>query len=230
MLNPTAQDYLKAIYFLSEAADDEPVATTALAHRMGVSAASVTGMLKRLAAERPALIHYRRYHGVRLTPAGERAALEILRHHRLLESYLTQALGFDWAEVHDEADRLEHVISETLEERIATALGNPAQDPHGDPIPDRDGGVPARRELTLAQLEAGNEAAISHVSDEDPALLRFLGENGLRPGSRVEVIEVGPFDGPIQVRVTGDGSLHTIGQRAAQAVFVAAEMPAVRHG
>lgn len=222
-LTPAVEDYLKAIYEVGEVNPGTPAGTAALAEKLGVTRASVTGMLKKLANGPGPLVAYTRYRGVRLTPKGREAALEVIRHHRLLETYLTSALGFSWDEVHAEADHLEHVISEDLEERIAAYLGHPDADPHGAPIPQRDGSLPMRREVRLTELEVGTEAAVARVSDRDPELLRYLDQLGLRPPGRLRVLERGPFDGPMHIEVVGSGAVVPLSRRVTDEVFVVAE-------
>jgi DtxR family Mn-dependent transcriptional regulator len=178
-------------------------------------------MLQKLAGQRPSLVKYERYRGARLTAAGQRAALQIVRHHRLIESFLSQRLGYGWDEVHSEADRLEHVISEELEERIAAQLGHPDVDPHGEPIPSRDGQVVPRTEIPLTQLEPGQRAYVSRVPDEEPELLRYLSRIGLHLHAPVEVLERGPFDEPVRVRVGGAGEAN-LGRAVTDRVFVSA--------
>jgi DtxR family Mn-dependent transcriptional regulator len=217
------EDYLKTIYEVQQESGGNQAGTAELAEKLGVSRASVTGMLKKLAASPDRLIDYARYRGVRLTPAGERAALEVVRHHRLLETYLTSALGFAWDEVHAEADHLEHVISEDLEERIAAYLGHPTADPHGAPIPQRDGSLPVRREVRLSDVEAGTEAVVLRVSDRDPELLRYLDRLGLRPPARLRVLERGPFDGPLQVETLPSGAVVPLSRRVTDEVYVVPE-------
>jgi DtxR family Mn-dependent transcriptional regulator len=219
-LTPAVEDYLKAIYELDEEMSGAPAGTAALADKLGVTRASVTGMLKKLAAGPERLISYTRYRGARLTPKGRAAALEVVRHHRLLEAYLTSALGFSWDEVHAEADHLEHVISEDLEDRIAAYLGNPTSDPHGAPIPHRDGTLPTRREVRLSELEAGAEAVIARVSDRDPELLRYLDQLGLTPSARLRLEERGPFDGPLHIEIVGSGARVALSRRVTDEVFV----------
>ena len=214
------QDYLKAIYELAEDCGPEPVTTSLLADRLGVARPSVTGMLQKMASTKPGLVEYLRYQGVRLTPAGEKVALEVIRHHRLIESYLSEALDFPWDEVHHEADRLEHVISEALEDRIAEKLGYPELDPHGQPIPARDGTVSKRQELRLSELPPGSVAVICRVSDQDPAILRYLDKIGLRLSTPIEVTERGAFDGPLHVRVAEEATTHALGRRVTDRVFV----------
>ncbi len=185
MLSEAQEDYLKQILLLGEG---EPVATTTLAQRLGVRPASVTGMLQKLAAL--GLVEYRPYQGARLTGPGYRIAVELLRHHRLIETFLAQALGYDWHEVHDEAERLEHVISERLEARMAEWLGHPERDPHGDPIPTPELTFPAiepGRPLPL--LPVGAVARIVRVRAQDPDTLNLLARLSLRPGTRVHVLE-----------------------------------------
>lgn len=193
------EDYLKAIHQIAEASGGAPVQTQALADRLEVSTASVTGMVKKL--DQVGLVEHAPYRGVVLTPTGEQVALEILRHHRLLELYLVEQLGMSWEEVHAEADRLEHVISEGLEDRIAAALGQPDRDPHGDPIPARDGTVPSDPWQPLANAIAGTDVEILRVSDRDPLLLQYLAERGLTPGATAHVAAVDPLAGVITLRV-----------------------------
>lgn len=192
-----AEDGLKVIYKLQVTAS--PVSTSAVASALGITEPTATAMIKRLA--RLGLVKHTPYHGVVLTPAGERTALEIIRHHRLLEAYLVRSLGVGWEDVHAEAERLEHAISEDLEERIDAFLGFPSTDPHGDPIPTRDGQLGALPATTLADLEPGQKALVRAVPDGDPALLRYLSELGLVPGCVVEVVEKAPFRGPLVLDV-----------------------------
>jgi DtxR family Mn-dependent transcriptional regulator len=213
MIGEAAQDYLKAIWKLGAGGR---ATTSAIADELGVSPASATGMLKRLATL--GLVEHERYHGASLTPAGERVALEVVRHHRLLELYLMEALGLRWDEVHAEADRLEHHLSEEVEARIDAALGFPKRDPHGDPIPTAELELvtdPARR---LGELMSGDEAFILCVPDSDPALLRYLAELGLFPKRRVTIIERAPFGGPLTVEV--DGERHAIAIELAERIAV----------
>jgi DtxR family Mn-dependent transcriptional regulator len=189
MLSASVEDYVKAIYALE--ARHGAVSTNALADRLGVSAPAVSAMVKKLAALGYA--RHSRYRGVRLTSSGRRVALEVLRHHRLLETYLVEELGVPWDRVHAEAEVLEHVLSEGLEERIAAKLGEPTRDPHGDPIPAADGTVVERPTVALTSLEDGTHATFVRVSDSDPALLRELGRRRIRPGDRLEVVSVHPL-------------------------------------
>lgn len=219
MISRAMEDYLKAIYGLG-LPDGRPVGTGLLAERLMVAAPSVSGMLKKLTELH--LVAYNPRRGATLTAAGNKVALEVIRHHRLLESYLAEALGYSWDTVHDEADRLEHLVSDELEERIDAALGYPTVDPHGDPIPTREGAiaVPAHRQLTT--VAAGTTARIGRVSDADPAKLRYLGELGLVPGARLTVVEVLPFNGPVRVTVDvgGDAESCVLSRDLARDIFV----------
>ena len=217
MLSEAVQDYLKAIYKLQEASG--VVTTSALAEAMGVSAPSATGMVKKLAGLK--LVRHNPYQGVQLSKAGEKMALEVIRHHRLLELYLAEALGYPWDKVHEEAERLEHVISEEFEEKIFQALGRPTRDPHGEPIPGKDGTVEAAVLGPLADLEPGATGIISQVSNPDAEMLRYLGARGLVPNTVVEVLEKAPFNGPITVK-TGEAS-HVLGRELARHIQVAAD-------
>jgi DtxR family Mn-dependent transcriptional regulator len=192
------QDYAKAIYSLSRRGE-ETVTTSALADRLHVSAASASAMAKRLAEL--GLVSHEPYRGVRLTASGERLALEVIRHHRLLELYLAEALGMPWDRVHDEAEVLEHAISEELSELIAAKLGDPTHDPHGDPIPTKDGRIEEGVSSSLSDCEPGDSVVLTRVSDSDPAMLRYLGDRGIEPGTRLEVVGREPFGGPLNVRV-----------------------------
>jgi DtxR family Mn-dependent transcriptional regulator len=191
------EDYAKAIYAL-ERRDAEPVSTNALAERLGVTPASASGMVKRLGEL--GLVEHQPYRGVSLTEDGRRVALEVMRHHRLLELYLVESLGVPWDRVHQEAEVLEHVLSEELEELIAAKLGDPTHDPHGDPIPTRELTIEEGTSQTLQSLEPGACGTFVRVSDSDPEMLRFLAERGIAPGDRLEVVEKQPFDGPLFVR------------------------------
>jgi DtxR family Mn-dependent transcriptional regulator len=215
-LTAASQDYLKAIYALE--ATGERATTSALAARMGVSAPSATAMAKRLAEL--GLVERAPYRGVVLTEEGRQRALEMLRHHRLLERYLADRLGLSLDEVHAEADRLEHVLSEELEAKIDAELGFPTHDPHGDPIPDSELRLVAGAGRTLADLEPGEHGSVSRVPDGDPDLLRYLDELGLVPGSQVEVVARAPFAGPVTVR-TRSGA-HAISRELADRIGAAA--------
>jgi DtxR family Mn-dependent transcriptional regulator len=209
------EDYAKAIYAL-QMRDDQPVSTTALAERLGVTAASASGMVKRLGEL--GLATHRRYHGVLLTDAGMRVALEVIRHHRLLELYLVESLGVPWDRVHEEAEVLEHVLSDELEELIAAKLGDPTHDPHGDPIPSRELTIEEIRTDSLESLEPGARGTFARVSDSDPDMLRYLAERGIAPGGELEVVERQPFGGPVFVRF-GD-EVHPLGGDLARAIRV----------
>jgi DtxR family Mn-dependent transcriptional regulator len=195
-LTVAVQDYLKAIYALE--AEGKRVTTSALASRMGVSAPSTTAMTKRLSDL--GLVERAPYRGVALTDTGRAGALEVIRHHRLLERYLADRLGLAIDEVHAEAELLEHVLSDELEAKIDAELGFPTHDPHGDPIPDRELRLEPRPGRTITELEPGERVSVSRVPDGDPELLRYLTDLGLVPGSEVEVVTVAPFAGPVTVR------------------------------
>jgi DtxR family Mn-dependent transcriptional regulator len=216
-LTAAVEDYVKAIYALQ--AREGSASTNALASRLEVRPASVSGMLKKLTVL--GLVVHEPYHGVRLTESGRKVALEVLRHHRLLELYLVESLGMGWDEVHAEAEVLEHVISEELEELIAAKLGNPTLDPHGDPIPSRELKIVDQAGRSLYALEPGEQGTFVRVSDSDPEMLRFLGDRGIVPGARLEVIERQPFDGPLYVRF-GD-EVHVLGAVLARAMRVGEE-------
>ena len=218
MSSPSVEDYIKAIYKAHLEAGE--VTTQDIAHRIQVSAAAVSKMLRRLGELR--LVTHTPYHGVQLTPAGEKMALEIIRHHRLLELYLVQALGYEWDEVHAEAERLEHHISEEFEEKIDALLGHPTACPHGDPIPTRDGVMPAVSRHTLAQQSVPARLTIRRVRDEDAELLRHLKKLGLLPGTAIEFVEQEPFGGAYVVRVGGE-TVRVAPQAAAQIYVGAAD-------
>lgn len=206
-VTPAMEDYLKAVYRLRGDGEAPRVTTQRLADELGISSPSVTNMVKRL--HELGLLRHTRYHGAELTAAGERIALEVVRHHRLLERYLA------------EADRLEHHISEEMEARMEAALGHPTRDPHGDPIPAPDGAIAHDDAPRLADLAAGEAAVVRRVSDRDPELLRYLGGLGLYPGAAVAVLEILPFDGPLRLRV--GGAEHVVGRPLAVAVSVTHE-------
>jgi DtxR family Mn-dependent transcriptional regulator len=209
------EDYLKTIYMLEQ--EESPVSTSRIANARSVKPGSATSMIQRL--DRLNLVNYEKHYGVTLTPAGEQIALEVIRHHRLVELYLIEALGFSWDEVHEQADILEHVIGEKLEERIAMALNYPSFDPHGDPIPSKEGVIVDVDTVALSELTAGTEAAISRVPDNaDGDYLRYLSELGLVPGARLRVIKVAPFEGPLTVDI--DGQIQIIGYKVASTIQV----------
>ena len=209
------EDYAKAIYML-ETRENEPVSTTALAERLQVTPGSVSAMVRKL--DELGLVTHQRYRGVRLTPAGRRVALEVVRHHRLLELFLAEVLDMPWDRVHQEAEVLEHVLSSELEEVIAQKLGNPTHDPHGDPIPSPDFQVDERPTVSLADLDRGATGTFVRVSDSDPEMLRYLGQRGVAPGASFEVIDRQPFGGPLFVRFGAD--VHPLGGDLANAMRV----------
>jgi DtxR family Mn-dependent transcriptional regulator len=211
-------DYLKAILELS-GPKEERVASNTLAQQLGVRAASVTGMIKKLAAQRPSFVKYEKHHGVRLTRAGKMRALEVLRHHRLLERFLHDCLDYTWDEVHEEAERLEHFISERLEDRIAAKLRDPQTDPHGHLIPERSGTVPKRREILLSKWACGVPAVVSSVSDRDPSRLREMERLGLRPGVSI-MAEAGVRNASLLVRIDGHTNAVRLSQELAGEISV----------
>ncbi len=213
-ITPAMEDYLKAVYRLN--ADGGPVTTQRLADELGISGPSVTNMVKRL--DELKMLQHTRYHGVVMTKAGERVALEVLRHHRLLEVYLAESLGYPWDEVHEEAERLEHLLSDKLERSIDRALGHPTFDPHGAPIPTAEGEMPALSNRRLSDLAVGEVATVEQVSDRDPEQLRYLGSLGLIPGQRVQLRERLPFEGPFRLLVGAEE--HVIGAPLARIVYV----------
>jgi len=198
-LTISIQDYLKNIYELTESG--ETASTNALARKLSIKPGSVTGMMQKLASAKPALVEYQKHQGVTLTKEGKRAALEVIRHHRLLEAWLVQTLGYSWDEVHEEAERLEHVISEDFERRIAAAMGHPVRDPHGEPIPTADLKMPSDDLTPLSALRPNQTATIQRVKAPDPELLRYLEGLGLVPGAQIEVRDYSPFDHNLTIRV-----------------------------
>jgi DtxR family Mn-dependent transcriptional regulator len=217
-LTQSIEDYLKAIYELTS--KEGRATTTKLADYLDVTPASVTGMIKKLAATQPALLEYQKHRGVVLTDHGSKVALEIIRHHRLLEMFLHQVLHYPWDEVDEEADRLEHVISEKFEERIAEALGHPKYDPHGDPIPTKDLSLPASADTALISLRPGQKATIKRVRDTDPELLRYLSEIGIVPGIKVEINNFSEFDGNLTIRNLEADETRVLGPRITEQIFV----------
>lgn len=216
-LSAPVEDYLKAIYDLERVG--APASTNDIADRLAISPASVSGMMRRLAEQR--LITHEPYRGVRLTGAGRKAALRTLRRHRILECYLIEVLGYEWDGVHDEAERLEHAASDELIERMAARLGNPTQDPHGAPIPTRDGRVEEARLRTLAGVAVGERVRVRRVQDEDAERLRYLAELGIRPGALVRILDRAPYDGPLTLWVGENaGTTRAIGVGLAAEVFV----------
>lgn len=198
-LTISIQDYLKNIYELTE--DGESASTNALAKKMKISAPSVTGMVQKLASSTPALVEYQKHQGVTLTKEGRRAALEVIRHHRLLEAWLVQTLGYSWDEVHEEAERLEHVISEDFERRIAAAMGDPVRDPHGELIPTADLKMPHDKSTPLSSLRPRQVATVKRVVASDTKLLRYLEGLGLVPDADIEVIDYSLFDHNLTIKV-----------------------------
>jgi DtxR family Mn-dependent transcriptional regulator len=213
--SPAIEDYSKAIYAL-EQRGREPVSTNALAERLGVTPASASGMVKRLGEL--GLVTHQPYRGVSLTESGRRLALEVIRHHRLLELYLVTDLGVPWDRVHQEAEVLEHVLSEELEELIAAKLGNPTRDPHGDPIPTADLRIEELPTDSLDSLPRGARGTLVRVSDSDPEMLRYLADRGIAPGDTFEVVDRQPFGGPLFVRFGSD--VHPLGGQLALAMRV----------
>lgn len=214
VISRAMEDYLKAIHQL--ALTGQKVSTSQLAEKLECSAASVTNMLRKLSELK--LVQYTRYQGVELTSAGSKIALEVVRHHRLLELYLAEVLGFSWDKVHAEADRLEHVISEEFEEKIDQALGRPTRDPHGDPIPTKDGLLRSEKVISLWEVSTGKKVAVSRVSDKDPSVLRYLSSIGVYPEIEVVLVKKGPFGGPIYIQV--GSSEHTLSEQLARQIYV----------
>lgn len=209
------EDYLKTIYELEQ--EESPVSTSRIATARDVKPGSATSMIQRLAKLN--LVDYVKHYGVTLTDSGREIALEVIRHHRLVELYLIEALGFSWDEVHEQADILEHVISEKLEERIAAALNNPQFDPHGDPIPSREGAISDVRSQRLSSVISGQQVVVSRVMDDaDSELLRYLASMGLTPGIELQILDVAPFEGPITIEI-GDLT-RVIGHKVADNVLV----------
>jgi DtxR family Mn-dependent transcriptional regulator len=230
-------DFLKAVYLLQkDLKPDEKVPTNLLAQTLNIKAPSVTDMVKRLSGyeddedkkkgeKKPPkiaipLLEYERYKGVRLTEMGEKIALEVIRHHRLIELYLSEALGYSWDEVHEEADKLEHFISERFEARIAAALGHPDLDPHGDPIPALDGSIPDRTLVKLSDLAVNHQGTVSRITDQSPEVLRYLSDLGLTPGAEITLIERSPLNDTISVRVSGTEPTRTISTQTARKVLL----------
>lgn len=209
------EDYLKALYQLH--GDQRPVPTRELAQRLGISSPSVSEMVTRLSAQ--GMVEHDKYRGQQLTREGRKVALELVRHHRLLEMFLVQVLGYSWDEVHDEAERLEHVISERMEQRIFELLGRPELDPHGHAIPTLTGKVRPVSNRPLSECRAGERLVVQGVSDDDAGKLRELDRRGLLPGTRVDVVAESQFEGPIEVRIKGRRDSLPLG--LARALFVA---------
>jgi len=217
MRSPTTEDYLKTIHKLEQEGNGPPVSTGEVAQAMDVSPASASNMIKRL--DELDVLTYEAYDGATLTEPGRAIALEVIRHHRLLELYLKEEMGFSWDEIHEEAEILEHHISERFEDRLEEMLDHPTRDPHGHPIPDRDGRIDELPSRSLAELTEGDSAHIDHIADEDGELLDLLEQRGLLPGASVRVVDTRPLDGLLVVAVDGDEQL--IGRPVAQKLLVA---------
>src|SRR5271157_181324 len=218
LLSDSIQDYLKIIYELTQSG--ETASTTALARRLGIAPASVTGMMQKLASSQPALVEYRKHQGVTLTAKGKRAALEVIRHHRLIEAWLVQTLGYSWDEVHNEAEKLEHVISEEFEERIASAMGYPSRDPHGEPIPSADLIMPKDQVIALTKIEPNQEACILRVHAQDADFLKYLEQLGLVIGARVKALEVSRYDQVMRIQLRGRKEAISLGPAITNRVFI----------
>jgi DtxR family Mn-dependent transcriptional regulator len=224
VLSGSIEDYLKTIYELEQ--EGSPAQTSAIAEALSVAPPSVSGMVKRLSEV--GLLRHVRYRGVQLTEQGREAALNLLRRHRIVESYLTSKLGYDWDSVHEEAERLEHAVSDELIERMAMALGNPRYDPHGAPIPSKDGLVEQTEYIALTEVSVGDMAELKMVSDKDPARLRFIASLGLKPGVTFEVKARQPFRGPTTVRTVGPPAREqVIGHELAEMLLCAVVAPEV---
>lgn len=218
IITQSIQDYLKHIYELNE--HGSSASTNDIATRLNIAPASVTGMLQKLACAKPPLVVYKKHQGVTLTKNGAKAALEVIRHHRLLETFLVNTLGYSWDEVHCEADKLEHVISEDFEARMAKALGYPTRDPHGELIPTIDLIMPTDESCPLASLRIDETATVRRVSDDDPALLRHLREIGVVPEVKITVKNYSEFDGNLTIKVEGQRPNVVLGTAITTQVFV----------
>jgi DtxR family Mn-dependent transcriptional regulator len=224
MQNPfthATQDYLKTIYDLTRSG--ERASTNQIADRLKIKPASVTGMVKKMAQTTPPLVDYQKHHGVSLTPEGERSALKVIRLHRLLECFLHVTLGYDWDAVHAEACRMEHVVSDEFEQRIADVLGNPSHDPHGDPIPDENLNMPVDVTISLSDLCVGQQATIQRVRDQNAELLRDLSQRGVIPGASLTVLDYSRFDGNLHLQINGQEETVVLGPRVARQIFVTIE-------
>jgi DtxR family Mn-dependent transcriptional regulator len=217
-LSVSSEDYLKTIYELTR--EQERASTNDIARQMSVAPASVTGMIQKLACADPPLVDYQKHRGVLLTAAGEQAALEVIRHHRILEAFLHQKLGYAWDEVNDEADRLEHVISEELEERMCQALGDPSYDPHGDPIPNRKFQMPDQSKVRLSELRSGDRAVVQRIRTSDPELLRYLYSIGITPNQILTVLVDSPLDSNLHLQVQGHNDPVTLGVSITSQIYV----------
>ncbi len=214
MRSPAVEDYLKAIY---KQGGDDPASTTAIAESLGVSSASVTNMVKRLAEMQ--LVEYQSYRGVTLTEAGEKIALEIIRHHRLLETYLREVMGYSWEQMHEEAEQLEHHISEEFESKLDELLGYPTHDPHGHPIPSRDGEIIETDAFPLTEADEEQALRVSYLLDTDAEMLQYLEDRGILPDAEISIVNKEPFNGPISVLLGGNE--YILGYEVATHVFVA---------
>ena len=216
IITQSIQDYLKNIYEINEGGS--PASTKDIAERLSIAPASVTGMLQRLASQKPPLVNYKKHQGVTLTKAGEKAALEVIRHHRLLEAWLVQTLGYSWDEVHEEAERLEHVISEDFERRIAAAMGHPLRDPHGELIPTADLKMPADDSTPLSALRKGQSGSILCIKGADAELLQYLDGLGLTPGVNLNVKEYSQYDHNLKIHI-GTKSM-TLGLKVTSKIYI----------
>lgn len=214
VLSQSIEDYLKAIYKLQQGAG---ASTTRVAEAMEVSSASATNMIKKLA--KMGLVDYESYKGAKLTESGQKIALEVIRHHRLLELYLLEVMGYSWDEVHDEAEKLEHHISEQFEDKIAELLDDPTHDPHGDPIPTKEGIMPEMELKPLTQAEEGQQYLVSRVKNQDPELLRYLEKMGLLPGAKLKILEMSPFNGPVKLQLEDQEKV--LGREVAEHIYIA---------
>ncbi len=220
-LSDTVEDYLKAVYKLT--AEGDRAGTGQIAELLGLSPASVTDMLQRLAAEDPPLLDYVKHRGASLTDDGQRVALEVIRHHRLLELFLHEVLGYSWDQVHEEADRLEHVISEDFEERVAEVLGDPQRGLHGEPIPSRGLEMPEVETRYLSDLSPGQQGTIHSVSDDNAGFLRYLGKQGLIPGVVFFVLDYSPYDHTMHLQIDGREEKSVLGVSATSQILVQVE-------
>jgi DtxR family Mn-dependent transcriptional regulator len=220
-ISPASQDYLKVIYDLTE--ESGRATTSQIAGHLEVKPASVTGMLQKMAREEPPLVDYKKHQGVTLTSEGKKAALEIMRHHRLLESFLHEVLDYSWDEVHEEAERLEHVISEDMERRMAAVLGNPSRDPHGQLIPNQNLEMIPDSDTPMDELRPGQVAIVRRVQDNDPDLLRYLADLGLQPGARLTTVAYVPFDQTLHVQIGGYEDTAVLGPSITREIFVELE-------
>ena len=220
-ISPATQDYLKVIYDLTK--ESGRASTSQISDCLEVKPASVTGMLQKMARDEPPLVEYKKHKGVVLTGEGERAALEIMRHHRLVESFLHEILGYSWDEVHAEAERLEHVISEDMERRMAAVLGNPSRDPHGQPIPNQNLEMLPISDFPMNELRPSQEAIVRRVQDDDPELLRYLADLGLQPGVKITTVAYVPFDQTLRVQISGHEDTAVLGPSITGEIFVELE-------